>query len=342
MIFKNARLKLTFWYVLIIMIISTIFSVLVYQISFREIRIINVNQSNILRRIPSRPMQQDFSFDEFEKFREQQFAQLKQRLIINLIFTNLIIFVLAGLASYVFAKRTLKPIEDVLDLQNRFTADASHELRTPLAAIKIENEVALRDKRITLTETKKVIKSNLEEINNLTGLISSLLDLSQYQLETNSDNFKLISTKEVINKAIEDMMPIAEKKGIQIRKNLINADIKADENQIARLVTILLDNAIKYSQPKNKIEVKSFADKESFCLTVKDNGIGIRQSDIPFIFDRFYRADQSRSKEKYHGYGLGLSIAKKIIYFYKGSIAVESLEKEGTTFKIKIPLSDSL
>ena len=338
---QNVHWRLTFWYVLIVMIISLTFSAVVYLISFHEITIFNRTQSTILRRTSPRLLSLDFNIDEFESLRQKQVDELKDRMLINLALTNLTILLLAGLASYYFSKKTLQPIEEMLNLQNRFTADASHELRTPLAAIKIETEVALRDKNLNLAESKKLLKSNLEEIEKLEKLSNDLLELAQYDTispEKFSDNFKSFSIKAVIHESIDNLSAVAQKKQIKIKTKIGREKIKVDHDKILELFNILLDNAIKYSPEKSQIIIESEVKNKIFTIRIKDSGIGIAETDLPFIFDRFFRADQARSKEKYRGYGLGLSIARQIIKAHHGDIIVESNLGHGTTFVIKLPL----
>jgi signal transduction histidine kinase len=112
--------------------------------------------------------------------------------------------------------------------------------------------------------------------------------------------------------------------------------VEANKESLLELINILVDNAIKYSRPKGKIVISTDKTGSSTSFSVHDNGIGIDPFDLPHIFDRFYRADSSRSKSKTDGYGLGLSIAKEIVDHHGGTINVESSLKAGTTFKVKL------
>ena len=346
MTFKSVHWRLTAWYVLVVMIISLMFSAIVYLISFHEISIFNTNQSMALRHLPQVRIAPDdigpgFDIQGFEDLRQTQLNALKDKMVRNLILTNLIILVLAALASYNFARITLQPIEEIMDLQNRFTADASHELRTPLAAIGLETEVALRDKKFNLPEAKKLLKSNLEEIEKLERLANGLLELAQYQtIQTNpiQMEYEIMPLREIVDEVVAKVVPLAQAKKIKIIPQVKDSFIKCDKNRIVELMTILLDNAVKYSPESKKIWVKTEIARKYALISVQDQGVGIKASDIPYIFNRFYRADQSRSKEKYAGYGLGLSIAKQIVELHHGEIKVESLIGKGTTFTIKLPL----
>jgi len=306
--FKSAYLKLILFYVLIVMIISIGFSVVLYRLSFVELgRGLN-RQTRILRELPGdvfRPPQ----IEKFEDIRRQQLQESNQRLKIKLIYFNLLILLLSSGLSYFLARRTLRPIENMVLAQNRFTADASHELKTPLAAMRSEIEVNLRDKQLNLLTTKNLLKSNLEEIAKLETLSNALLRLARYQEEAKL-TFKDLSLSEIIAASFEKIENLALKKNIKIENKISDLKIKGDKDSLAELFVILLDNAIKYSPKNSKVNIATKEDRNHVIVSIKDEGIGIKQSDLPFIFNRFYRADHSRSKEKADGYGLGLSIAK--------------------------------
>src|SRR4030042_3060689 len=170
--FQSARLKLTAWYVLIIMLISIGFSVTVYKsLRFELERAARMPPSpppptgdiHHAPRIPPPPRIDPAVVEEMEK-----------RIMFGIFVINLLILGSAGGGGYFLAGKTLKPIKEMFDQQNRFIADASHELRTPLTALKSEIEVGLRDKKLNLVQVKKLLKSNLEEVNNLQVLSDDL------------------------------------------------------------------------------------------------------------------------------------------------------------------------
>jgi signal transduction histidine kinase len=235
------------------------------------------------------------------------------------------------------AKQTMCPIENALEAQNCFTADASHELRTPLTAMKTEVEVALRDKSMTLTDAKSLLSSNLEEIAKLESLSNALLKVARSQDKARND-FEELSLPEIITGAYEKIETLAKQKSITFSSKLDNPKIRGDSASLTELFVILFDNAVKYSPEKSKVAIALAKDKKHAIIQIKDHGIGIKASDIPHIFDRFYRADTSRSKEKINGYGLGLSIAKNIVELHRGKISVSSVAGHGSTFTIELPL----
>jgi len=331
-------IKLTLWYMLIVMGISLAFSVVIYKVSFNEL-------DRGFRRQPVVYMMNGngdlMQKNGLEKERAARMDEIDQSIKSYLFYLNLIILLLAAIASYFLAKKTLQPIEEMAELQSRFTGDASHELRTPLTAMETEIEVALRDQKMTLTEARELLRSNLEEIEKLKSLSNSLLKLAQYQ--KNDQELAKVSTnlKSVVAEAISKVDKVAANRNITIENDTEDLLIFGDESSLAELFTILLDNAVKYSHDKTKIEIASTIQGKHVVISVKDHGLGIKASDLPFIFNRFYRADLSRSKHQIPGYGLGLSIAQKIVDLNNGKIEVESQPGKGTEFKIRLDLDQT-
>jgi len=338
MSFKSASIKLTISYLVIVMLISVGFSMFLYRISSLEIGRGLSRQGRVLEEIPNDRIPQPFQ--DLEKIRQEQLTETNKRLKINLIYFNLIILILAGTTSYYLARRTLRPIEEMMDLQNRFTADASHELRTPLTAMKTEIEVTMRDKNAKLADVKQLLKSNLEEIGKLEVLSNSLLKLANYE-NNKKNSLSKISLSDSIKEAYQKILPIVKQREIKFIFNLKQVFIKGEASNITELFKILFDNAIKYSPKNSKVWVNVKTHGSHVEVKIKDEGIGIKATDLPHIFDRFYRADISRSKEKVEGYGLGLSIAKKIVESHKGTIIAESKPGHGSTFTVRLPLVKS-
>lgn len=333
--FQSARLKLTLWYLLIIMFISMIFSIVIYRGATGEIeRSLRNQQFRIYRQ-----QHQDVVFQL--NFRppadEQVLAEAKERIRLVLALVNLGIFFLAGAAGYFLAGRTLKPIKEVLDEQNRFVADASHELRTPLTVLKSEIEVYMRGKKHDLEEANNILKSNLEEVNNLQALSDNLIQLAQYQKPSDLKSFEKVSLQEIINTSEKKLNSFIQQKNILVVNKIKDFEISGNKDVLINLFIILIDNAVKYSPEKSKISILTKKTDHMIVVNISDEGIGISSKDIPHIFDRFYRADISRSKQKISGYGLGLSIAKKIVDNHNGTINVKSQEGKGTTFIVKLP-----
>lgn len=343
--FRNARLKLTIFYVLIAMSISIIFSIALYNISSTELEKGLAHQTGALRGVQLNGISISY-LPNFDQMKLDQMKESNNHLQLNLIYFNLLVLILASVAGYLLAKKTLDPIEKAMDSQNSFTADASHELRTPLTAMKTEIEVNLRDKKFDLPDAKKLLKSNLEEIEKLESLSNALLKLARSGGESKVTLDK-VSLEDVIVEAYEKVESLTSKKQIKINchPELGSGNdrlfVKGDKNSMVELFVILFDNAIKYSPAKSKVSIKIKKEKNQAIISISDHGIGIKASDIPFIFNRFYRADISRSKEKVDGYGLGLSIAKRIIDFHKGSISANSKPGKGSEFIVALKIYSS-
>lgn len=269
-----------------------------------------------------------------ENFPLPPFEEIKQRIKLALMIINLIILGGSAALAWFLSGKTLKPIKEMVEEQNRFISDAAHELKTPLTALKAEIEVNLRNKKINFAQAKKLLQSNLEEVNKLQILSENLLILSQ----PGKINLKPVNLKPVSEEAVKKIKPLAEKKQIKIN-NQVKGWVKGDQAALTELLVIFLDNALKYSPKKSTIWLKTSKKDKTMELRIKDQGIGISQKDLPNLFKRFYRADQSRSKNKVNGYGLGLAIAKKIMDQHNGIIKVDSKINQGTTFKLILSLS---
>jgi len=339
---RSVALRLTLFYLAIIMALSIGFSIFIYRISTREITRNfsgptatsgTVGGGNVFQFVnPDR-------FDDFVSLREQQQQASERRLRNNLVLLNLGTLVVGALMSYSLARRTLEPIEEAFEAQGRFTSDASHELRTPLTAMQTSIEVGLRNPKLTLKESKSLLEGTLDEVKKLTALSNGLLKLTR----SNGRDLpmKPVSIKKVAGDAVDQLELAAANKEITLNNKTSAIEVLGDEVSIKEAVVILLDNAIKYSESKKSIELASRVQGKFAHISVTDHGPGMKATDMQYIFDRFYRADQSRSREHIEGYGLGLPIAKQIADAHGGSIEVKSRPGEGSVFTLKLPLSSS-
>ena len=253
--------------------------------------------------------------------RKELRSSLLTTLIICLVLEILIIIV-----SNVLTRWIIKPVEESFTKQKQFIQDASHELKTPLAVIMASSEALEKD------NDKKWIKSIQNESERMNKLIKSLLDLAKVEDFNNKQNYK----EENISKNIEKQLLSFES---LLFENNIKLDYKIDENifllcdinQIKELVSILLDNAIKHSSNPGKIIINLTKEKNNVILEVINKGNPIPKGMEEKIFERFYRADESRNRNE-NRYGLGLSIARNIVTNHNGTIT--ALSKDGyTTFK---------
>jgi two-component system, OmpR family, sensor histidine kinase CiaH len=317
------------------MIISLSFSVFIYRmVSFEiQMRVVEIERRLDLGHmgfVPPPGQSQYF----YEDVREAQ-----NRVLLVLVYTNVVILVFSSLSGYFLAGTTLHPIENALEEQKRFIADASHELRTPLTALQTSIEVAIRDRKISLKEALFTLSDSLKDIKSLTTLTNDLLSLTRYQQSNLKTSFEKINVRVLISESLAKIDPIAKEKKIDVK--LVGSDrdvFYGSREDLGKLFTILLDNAVKYTSDRGNITVEHKTKGKNTYISVKDTGIGIPEKDLPFIFERFYRSDVSRSKVQVSGFGLGLSIAKSIVEAHGGTIMVESKVGKGSVFKIKLPL----
>lgn len=328
--FHSAAIRLTAWYLAIIMAISIIFSLSLYHVSSDEL------SRNVNRQIGyfNNFLGPDDTLN-YENLRNRQLNEDLRHLKTNLVIFNILVLASGGAASYWLARRTLEPIEEALENQTRFASDASHELRTPLTAIQAENEVALRSKNLTKTQATALLKSNLEEVAKLKALAEGLLRLANGN--GSITNARPVAASQVTAEAIQRHSKAAQDKKIKITDKTTTIQISGDKDSLIDLISIFLDNAIKYGNPGSKIELSSRRKNKYVLLKIADTGSGIKQADLSHIFERFYRADSSRSRQNSGGYGLGLAIAKKITEAHNGYIEVSSTVGKGTIFSVYLP-----
>jgi heavy metal sensor kinase len=225
--------------------------------------------------------------------------------------------------------RTFDRLERSFKRQRQFVSDASHELRTPLSVILSQSEIILRRER-SAEEYKSGLTAVLEASKLMSNIIQKVLTLARLgtdKVELKMENRDLCA---IINEAVGLLRPLATQKGITIN---VSGDeqhvISGDRVALLELFTNIVDNAIKYNLPQGKIDI-SIKKEQGFVVTeVKDTGIGIAEKDLDKVFDRFYRVDQSRSKE-IGGVGLGLSICDEIVKLHGGRIELRSKLDEGT------------
>ncbi|MDB5162303.1 MAG: hypothetical protein JWM52_811 [Candidatus Saccharibacteria bacterium] len=328
--FTSATFKLTAWYLAIIMTISILFSFAIYQINFHEVNVRLENLQNGLINAPKfRPMILD---NDGSTIRQAQSDQAALQMILSLIYINVIILVAGGFGSLFLARRTLRPIQEAHEAQSRFTSDASHELRTPLTVIKAEIEVLLRDKKIDPKEARELLESNLEEVDKLIQLSEMLLNLSR--LDENNLEKKQENIPSLLDTTLKTFKASSKRFDITTRKN---ASAYVNKSAIIELMSILIDNALKYSDPGSKITIRIFQKLTTLGFEISNTGPVINEEALPHLFERFYRGDSSRTNSNKNGYGLGLAIAKKIIDVHDGEIHVES--KDSTTvFTFYLPI----
>ncbi|KXT76413.1 Two component system sensor histidine kinase CiaH [Streptococcus sp. DD10] len=240
------------------------------------------------------------------------------------------------IASQYLASVSVKPLIDSIEKQKTFVENASHELRTPLAVLQNRLENLFRKPEATILETSESIASSLEEVRNMRLLTTNLLNLAR---RDDGLSPEIVEIEPAFFDAIfENYSIIAEENGKNLTwNNQVTKVIKSDKTLLRQLVTILFDNAVKYTEEDGTIQLNVFVGKKDKQLVVQvaDNGPGIRDSDKTHIFERFYRVDKARTRQK-GGFGLGLSLAKQIVEALKGTIVVKDNQPRGTIFEVRL------
>ena len=233
-------------------------------------------------------------------------------------------------------------LEQSFQQQHQFVEDASHELKTPLSIIHGHLSLIKRWGKNDPDVLERSIELSLNETNRLIDLVSDLLELSRTKEEESVKvPLEPINLKSTINDIIENLQLVNT--GYQF---LTYLDIKSDftlnivKRHFEQIIIILLDNAIKYSKDEKIVQVDVHTTSDQLTIEIKDYGLGIPNEELPFVLNRFYRVDKARGS-KQGGHGLGLSIAKRVLDQYKGSLEIDSLEGKWTKVRISFQIIDN-
>ena len=241
--------------------------------------------------------------------------------------------------SIYFTNKAINPLEETFKKQKQFIADASHELRTPLTIIKTNISLLKENEMETIKSQKKWINYIDSQAGRMSTLINEMLSLAN--LDANKKNGEVINfnLSKVISDSLLVFVVVIFEKGLILEEKVSdNIFINGEKDQIKKLISILMDNAIKYTNKNGKISVALNIERNKAKLVIKNTGEGVKEEHLEKIFERFYRIDDSRDRGT-GGYGLGLSIAKSIVEEHKGKIHAESIVKNETSFIVELPLS---
>jgi heavy metal sensor kinase len=229
-------------------------------------------------------------------------------------------------------------LEAAVSRIRQFTADASHELRAPVSLIRTTAEVAVQNKDRSAADYYQALQEILEEAERTSEVVDSLMLLARADSGKETLEYAPADACTIVREAVDQGEKLARNRGLEFAASLPAGPVlvQADSNALRRALLILIDNAVKYTPKGGSVKVWLESFDRLPVVSVSDTGIGIAPSDIPHIFDRFWRADKARSREQ-GGAGLGLSIAKYIVEMHRGSIEVESQPARGSTFRIRLP-----
>lgn len=232
-----------------------------------------------------------------------------------------------------------KRLQEILDLRSKFIADASHELRTPLTIIQGNIDLLLRSIHPDCPgENKEMLDTVNNEVEHMSGILSDLTVLSNAEAGDDRMSFEAVDLSALVETIIQSLRVLAEKKSITINYEKIFPELitLGDETKLERMLMNLVRNAIKYSDEGGWIRINLEKDEKEIKINIEDNGIGIPEKDLPYIFERFYRVDKARSRSE-GGSGLGLSICKWIAETHGGYISVKSVVDQGSAFTVHLP-----
>lgn len=235
-------------------------------------------------------------------------------------------------------KSANQKLEKSIELKSQFIADASHELRTPLTIIKGNLDIALLDEKTKIKDLKETLKSINEEVERMSGILADLMVLTHAGSGKLNIKKTITNLNNILKTAAQSMEILAKEKNIKIKVNAssgVNAMI--DENKFLKLLLNLISNAIKYGKNNGWVRLSVENNAEEIKVIIADNGIGIPEDELPFIFERFYRVNKVRTREKIGGSGLGLAICKSIAEAHGGFINIQSKVGEGSCFTVHLP-----
>ncbi|PSF32931.1 two-component sensor histidine kinase [Aphanothece hegewaldii CCALA 016] len=246
--------------------------------------------------------------------------------------------ILSSLGGIWLTRQAMQPIEESFARLKQFTADASHELRSPLMAIKTNTMVALKYSEGMRENDREKFEAIASATSQMTRLTEDLLFLARTD-QMPEINWECLNLTNILKELIQIYTPHAKSKNIKLQEKISeNLLITGDANQIKRLFTNLIDNAIHYTLPDGEIQIIANSIDEQVYIQVKDTGIGMTSEDLKKVFERFWRADQARSYDQQKT-GLGLAIVQAIAQNHQGSISVSSQLGKGSIFTVYLPKS---
>lgn len=265
--------------------------------------------------------------------REHLNERVKENLLQGALISFIFLLVCWGI-SIRFAKMALAPVEKAWEQQKQFLADASHDLKTPLTVILANNNIIASHQDQTVESQMKWIESTAEEAGRMSDLVNKMLELAKS--EATKDELKIgeVDLSEVVENSILQFEVVAFEKNLTIESGIQpNMIVRTHIPTFSKVLEILFDNAIKYSEENGKINIALYQSGKKIYVTINNRGEIIPEKEIPHIFERFYRTNKERNIK---GHGLGLSIAKRKCDMLGHKLSVESNEDDGTTFTITL------
>ena len=339
--FKRAVLKLTCLYSFLFFVLFWSFSIGLYAYlahSFERGYITQVKE-RVRREIGKTGAYQSFtelsiehSNALFNKSQEVTLENFRRGLIL----VNIIFLFFIPTVAWLLARKSLSPVNDMLQRQKQFVSDASHELLTPLTIVSNEIDVALKQQR-DMSYYVRTLDAMKEEVERLSALVSNLLILAKHEDTARSISMQDVELVDIVSRAVSTCSRKFQEKDLHCKVNFPeeNIMVKGNATMLEQLFTNLIDNAFKFSPSGAKITVSMRSKGRHAEVVIQDEGMGIPKERQEKIFDRFYRADTSRTETK--GYGLGLAIAQSIAKLHGATIGLHSQIDKGSTFTVTLP-----
>jgi signal transduction histidine kinase len=320
--FTTARWRLTLWYMLISLFLLTIFTIAALLAEHQAFLAVRELVHSEVRGIVFNAVLQA----EIDNF-QQDFAQ-------RLVLFDVLMLLVAGLASYVLSGRTLQPIEKMVKEQATFAADASHELRTPLANIAMEIEAHRRSNASLSSADSTLLDSIQTEVARMRAMVAGLLNLVRSN-EKPTTPWQQVNLSELLADVLTGMQARVNEKKLRVSTD-ITSDIlvMGQIDELRQLLLILLDNAVLYTPKGGQVKIMLSKKDRWGSLLVYNSGKGIKQEELTQLFKRFYRGKEVSEP----GSGLGLAIAQVLVDRYGGKIGVASEVGKGVTFRVLLPL----
>lgn len=321
--FQKARIRLTLWYLALALLLLSATNVVAIDSERRAFDRIERALGDREER-PRLTQLLETNLNQFEvNFQKRLFA------------LDSLLVILAAVGSYFLSGRTLQPIEETIREQEAFAADASHELRTPLTTIGMEITALKKTSKRIPKEVEHALTTIASEVERMKGIVAGLLTLVRHTHGYSGAAKIKLNLALLAKDVYQQMLPVARKRGLDLSfrsGGLIEVLGVADD--LKQVMLILVDNAFKYTAKRGRVELSVGTSGKQAIVAVSDTGVGMRERDLPHIFERFYRGSSGSERK---GLGLGLSIAKRVVEQHNGTISVESTLGKGSRFMVRLP-----
>jgi signal transduction histidine kinase len=340
--FRTARLRLTLLYLALITAIVVVLSASLYEFHAHDVE--HYGRDRVLRAVGDEgviPREGPAREGPRVPSDAPSVGEYLERLGRSILFADIITIIAGGALSWLLASRTLRPVKEAVENEQRFFANAAHDLRTPLSVMRSEAEVILRSGTVEGTETRKVLSSSLEEIDRMSAMVEQMLELARSgHARLHSATLPVpLDLSGLARSVVARMSVRARERGLKLTADApVAATVHGDPRALERAVSNIVENAVSYTPPGGTVEIRVAPHGGHVELSVRDTGIGIEPEDLPHIAEPFFRGDRARGARS-GGTGLGLTIAQAAVRDNRGTMRAESTPGAGTTVVLRFPLA---